>query len=67
MAAFAGAGRWRMCPQSLWKNNGRGPLPSLGESPNLQLLAFLQNLPEFSGEVVNRAEHHPTARVVLVV
>lgn len=45
---------------------GGGQLPSLGESPDLQALAFLQDLPEFSGEVVNRAEHHPTAWVVLI-
>lgn len=53
-----------MFPQSPWKNNGRGQLPSLGESPDLQPLAFLQDFPEFRGEVVNRAERHPTARII---
>lgn len=56
-----------MFPQSLWKNNGRGQQPSLGESPDLQPLACLQDLPEFRGEVVNRAEHHPTARIDLLL
>lgn len=38
---------------------GGGQPPSLEESPDLQ--PCLQDLPEFCREVVNRAEHHPTA------
>lgn len=61
------AGRWQIFPLaavSVEEQRGRGQPPSLGESSDLQPLAFLQYLPEFGGEGFNRAEHHPTAEVV---
>lgn len=49
---------------SVKEPRGRGHPASLGESSDLQPLAFLQLPPEFGGEGVDKAECHPTAGVV---
>lgn len=59
-------GRWQIFPLaavSVEEPCGRGQPWSLGESSDLQPLAFLQYLPEFSGEGVDTEERHPTVRV----
>lgn len=68
-----GEGRGRFCWEaadfsisclSVKEPRGRGHPASLGESPDLQPLAFLQSPPEFGGEGVDKAECLPTAGVV---